>query len=196
MQQCICCRFRTGTKIGFFAEYSYLCIDIDKCFYFFERDIQMKGGRTGYALLVMLMASLLLCGCNKFKQIRPVSAKVESVVPGGMRSLVVNMAVEIDNPAAQLALSDIEGVVTHSGKILGRVSVDPFILEAKTLSEYHLRAKISLDEGVSLFEVMTLANEKIIDECFVDVSFKASLKGGISKKMKFEALPLRKFMNF
>ena len=65
----------------------------------------MTGRGIRYALLVLAVAMTCLCGCSKFKQIRPVSASVESIVPTGLRSVAAVVAVEIDNPAAQLAMS-------------------------------------------------------------------------------------------
>ena len=144
--------------------------------------------------LLLIAMTLMLSGCASFKKIRPVSAKVESVMPSGLKSVVLNLAVEIDNPAPEMALSDIEGVVSRSGKVLGRVVLDPFILEAKTLEKYHLRATITLDQGASLFDVMSLVNQKALDECFVDVYFKATYKKCVSKKMSYENLPLRSLM--
>ena len=151
-----------------------------------------KGFR--YAALVLAVMSLFFSGCAKFKQIRPVSAAVESIMPSGLRSAVVTIGVEIDNPAAQLTLSDIEGQLSRSGKVLGRVALDPFILKAKTLEKYHLRATVTLDQNASLLDLMALTREEALDECLVDIYFKVSLKGGISKKRALEQLPLRSLM--
>lgn len=152
------------------------------------------GKRTGYAAMLLVALSLLLSGCAKFRQIRPVSAGVESIVPAGLRSIVINAKVGIDNPAPQIMLSDINGSLERSGKVLGRVLVDPFILKAKTTEEYHLRVTVTLDQEASLLDVMALTREGALDECTLDVYFKASLKGGISKKMSYEDLPLKALM--
>lgn len=154
----------------------------------------MMKGRFRFMALAMVVIAILAGGCFRFKQVRPVSAAVESIAPSGLRSVVVTMAVEIDNPAPQITLRDIAGVVSHSGKVLGRVVVDPFILEAKTLEKYHLRATVSLDREASLFDVMSLTRGSRWEECLIDVHFKATLKGGISKKMSFEQIPLKSLM--
>jgi hypothetical protein len=154
----------------------------------------VMGRRKVYVLVALLIASLLFGGCAKYKQIRPVSAGVESIMPNGLRSVVVNLRTEIDNPATQVTLTDVEGLIERSGKVLGRVSLDPFILEAKTLKEYHLRAIITLDQGTTLFDVMSLASKTALEECKADVSFKVTLKGGLSKKMSYEDIPLSRFM--
>lgn len=143
------------------------------------------------SLLVVMM--LGLSGCAKYKQIRPVSAGIENVMPSGLRSVVLMVAVEIDNPAGQLTLSDLSGVISRSGKVFGRVAIDPFMIKARALEKYHLRAVVTLDEGVSLLEMMTLLKGNVIEECVVDLYAKVSLKNGLSRKMAYEGLPLKKF---
>jgi hypothetical protein len=53
---------------------------------------------------------------------------------------------------------------------------------------------VTLDQNASLLDLMALTREGALDECLVDIYFKASLKGGISKKMALEQLPLRSLM--
>lgn len=146
-------------------------------------------------VVALLVAVICFSGCAKFKEIRPVSAEIEHITPSGLRSVAVTAKVEIDNPAQQITLSDIEGVVSHSGKVIGRVDVDSFILEARTLGEYHLRAVVTLEEGTSIFNVMSLVRNETIYDSVIDIYFKASLRGGLSKKIAFEGMPLRTLMN-
>ena len=112
----------------------------------------MTGKRIRYAALAAMLALLCLCGCSKYKQIRPVSANVESISPQGFRTVAAVVALEIDNPAGQVTLSEIEGQIVRSGKVFGKVAVDPFILEARSLKTYHLRAEINLGEDVNLLD--------------------------------------------
>lgn len=151
----------------------------------------MFGKRMRYALLVMAVAMSGLCGCAKFKQIRPVSAELEAFTPRGFRAVEAVIALEMDNPASQISLSEIEGVISRSGKVFGRVAVDPFIMNARSVETYHLNAVLTLDEGVSLFELMSLLKSNVLEEFTVDFHAKASLKSGASKKVAFEGLPLK-----
>ena len=141
------------------------------------------------SLLVVMM--LALSGCAKYKQIRPVSAGIENVMPSGLRSVVLMVAVEIDNPAGQLTLSDISGVISRSGKVFGKVAVDPFILEARSLKTYHLHAVINLGDDVNLLDLMSLLKTNVLEEFTADLYAKATLKAGASKKMAYEGLPLK-----
>jgi hypothetical protein len=151
----------------------------------------MTGKRIRYAALAAMLALLCLCGCSKYKQIRPVSAKVESISPQGFRTVAAVVALEIDNPAGQVTLSEIEGQIVRSGKVFGKVAVDPFILEARSLKTYHLRAEINLGEDVNLLDVMSLLKTNVLEEFTVDLYARATLKAGASKKMAYEGLPLK-----
>ena len=132
-----------------------------------------------------------LCGCSRYKQIRPVSAQLESIMPSGLRSVAAVVAIVVDNPAGQVALSEIEGVLSRSGKVFGRVAVDPFILEARSLETYSLKAVLTLDGDVTLIDVMSLLKGNAFEDFTVDLHAKASLKGGASKRLAFEDLPLK-----
>ena len=70
----------------------------------------MNGKVRGYATMLMAVVLLSLCGCSNFKKIRPVSAGIEEIQMQGLRSAALALAVEVDNPAAQISLSEIEGV--------------------------------------------------------------------------------------
>ena len=151
----------------------------------------MTGKRIRYAALAAMLALLCLCGCSKYKQIRPVSANVESISPQGFRAVAAVVALEIDNPAGQVTLSEIEGQIVRYGKVFGKVAVDPFILEARSLKTYHLRAEINLGEDVNLLDVMSLLKTNVLEEFTVDLYARATLKAGASKKMAYEGLPLK-----
>ena len=153
--------------------------------------VGMNGKVSGFAAIVLAVIMMGLSGCSKFNQIRPVSAGVEGIQMQGLRSAVINIVIEVDNPAPQVALSEIEGVINRSGKVFGRVAVDPFILEARSLEEYHLRAVLTLDGGVSLFDVMGLLKTNAVEDFTVDVHAKAKLKGGASKKFEYKDVPLK-----
>ena len=109
----------------------------------------------------------------------------------GLRSAVLNLVIEVDNPAPQVSLSEIEGVINRSGKVFGRVAVDPFILKARSLEKYHLRAVLTLDGGVSLLDMMGLLKGNAVEDITVDVYAKAKLKGGASKRFAYENVPLK-----
>lgn len=154
----------------------------------------MLKSKIKYYILVLLLVLICSSGCNKFKQIRPLSAGIESIVPEGFRKVVVFLNVEVDNQASQITVGDVEGLVFHSGTILGNFTVDPVILKAKTLDKYSVRMVLNLADGITVWNLMALTKGNVLEDCTVDVGAKVSLKSGISKKIKYEGLPLSKFV--
>lgn len=145
--------------------------------------------------MLLVTLSLMVSGCAKFKQIRPVSANIESLMPSGLRSAVVVLAIEIDNPAMQVTLSDIEGRLERSGKVLGRVEVDPFTLQGKTVDKYHLKADVTLGEGASILELGKLIDKNALNESTVDINAKVKIRNGAPKKVKLNDVPLKELLN-
>lgn len=144
-------------------------------------------------ILFPILCSVVLClsGCNKVKDIKVTSFVVENVVLNGMRGMTAYVAVGVDNPAFMVNLSEIEGALELSGKVLGRVAVDPFTLHARSAEVYHLKAIISIEPGVTLSELAVLLDKQTLYQCMVDVSVRATLKGGVSKLLKFNDIPVK-----
>lgn len=181
--------FLSDTKIGFFAEYSYLCKDV-KCAY-------MKIKRLERYIFLLIAAVLMLPGCANLKKIREIKVndvKVESIIPNGLKGVVLNMAVEVDNPASQLSLTDISAALEHSGKVLGRVVVDPFTLQGKSVDIYRLKADVTLGEGMSILELAKFADKAVLEESVVDFSAKVKIGKGSPKNIRLNDVPLKKLL--
>ena len=106
----------------------------------------------GIKRYILLLFAVVFClsSCADLKKIKEIEAgnfRVEAVSPNGLRGLTVNFVVEVDNPASQLSFSDVTGTLERSGKVLGRVEVDPFTLQGKTVDKYHLNAKVKIRNG-------------------------------------------------
>ena len=129
--------------------------------------------RSGILVVLMATVMLGLTGCNKLKQIRVTSFDIEAVSPQGLRSLNVFVAVGVDNPAFQIGLSEIEGTLKYSGKIIGKLAMDPFTLQAKSAEIYHLKA---------------------LNECLVDIQVRPELKSGLAKTITLKDIPLKKLL--
>ena len=150
-------------------------------------------------LLVLVLAVMLVCvtGCNKFNDIKLNEAHMEKITPHGLRGVDIDLDVEVDNPAPQLKISEVEVVVKHSGKVLGKVTVDPFTLKARSVEHYGVKAKMALDEKVSLYDVLLLLGKKnFTDNCVVDLTAKGTMRGGLSKTIKEKDVPLKKLMEY
>lgn len=149
-------------------------------------------------LIVLVLAAMLVTftGCGKFKEIKVNSVKMEKVSPYGLRGLNVGLAVEIDNPAVQIKLSDMEADIEYCGKVLGKVTVDPFTMKGRTVETYHLDATVTLAENVSLYDMLMVLDKNFMDKCLVDITVKGKLKGGLSKTITKNDVPLKKLMKY
>lgn len=149
-------------------------------------------------LIVLILAVITICltGCGKFDDIRIKDAKVGNVSPLGLKGVTIELTVEIDNPATNVKISDIEADIKHSGKVLGKVTVDPFELNGRTVQKYDLKAKVTLSENASLFDMMALLDKKFIENCQVDIFMKGKLRSGISKTIKETDVPLKKLIEY
>ena len=145
-----------------------------------------------------LVSVLLVTGCADIKRLK--NLEVESVVvenfrPRGLRGATVTLLVEVDNPGALFSLSEISADVEHSGKVLGKVAVDPFTIQGKTLDTYRLNAELSLAEGVSVLDLGKLLEKKSLEKMTVDVSADVRIKKGKVRTMKINDLPLKKLID-
>ena len=146
-----------------------------------------------YRLISIAFMVLLLGSCAKVKQLGVTSFELDSVTPRGLRALTLTMSVGVHNPAKEITLSEISGEAVVSGKVIGNVAVAPVVLTARKDSSYTVKADLTLAEGVSVFEVLALAKDRsAIENGTANVYAKAKLKGGPSKKIKMEDVPLKK----
>ena len=147
-------------------------------------------------ILLIAVSAMALCltGCKDIKNIKNIkvtSVAVETITPNGLRGMVIGLAVGIDNPSFNVDLSEINGALKLSGKVLGRVTMDPFTLHGKSAEIYHLRAVVTIEQGVTLSELAALLDMETLNQCMVDVSARATLKNGLSKVLNFNDIPVK-----
>ena len=78
-----------------------------------------------------ILALLLTASCSKIKQIELKSWAVQEVSLKGSRGADATLLLEIDNPAMQFTLSDVEGVLYWQGNEYVRFSALPITVEAQ-----------------------------------------------------------------
>lgn len=146
-----------------------------------------------YRFISIAFMVLILGSCAKVKQVGVTSFELDSITPKGLRALTVKMSVGVHNPANEITLSEISGEAVVSGKVIGNVAMAPVVLTARKDSTYKVKADVTLAEGVSVLEVLALAkNKSAIENGTANIYAKAKLKGGPSKKIKMEDVPLKK----
>ena len=156
--------------------------------------------RKSFNLIIVFMTAIVmaLSGCSdikKIKEIRVTSLKIEKISPSGLKGLDIYLAVGIDNPAFQIGLTEINGSLTYSGKILGRLAMDPVTIYGKSAEIYHLKANVRLAEDATLKDLMILADPQKLYECMVSISVRPVLKSGLSVPIELKDIPLKKLLN-
>ena len=151
----------------------------------------MKKFSGSLSVIILCILALCLSGCSKVKDIKVTSMQVEDVKFRNFTSVNVFLAVGIDNPAFEVQLSEIQGSLKLSGKVLGRVAIDPFVLRGHSAEMYHLKALVSIEPGVSLTEIMQLLDSETLKKCMVDASARATVKGGLSTVLNFNDIPVK-----
>jgi hypothetical protein len=156
--------------------------------------------KKGINIIILVATALMMCltGCSdiqKVKEINVTSLTIEKISPAGLRGLDVYLAAGIDNPSIQIGLTEINGSLTHSGKVLGRLAMDPVTIYGKSAEIYHLKANVSLDKEATFRDLMLLTDPQKLYECMVNISVRAVLKNGMSIPIELKDIPLKKLLN-
>jgi len=147
--------------------------------------------RNRIAAIAAALMMVLLTGCSKISQIELKSCALDSVSLVGLRGISAKLLLEVDNPALQFGLEDIEGVVYRNGVEYVNYSAEPITVSAKTCAVYPLDCVATLASGVSLMQVLSLANNFNIEEFTTDIHAKVRLKSGVAKGFTFKDIPIK-----
>lgn len=148
-----------------------------------------------YILILLGAALLMLTGCARYTDIRPTSFKLESVSLHGLRSVDLEMSVGVHNPAGQLSFSDINAEVEHSGKVIGRLTLAPFVLMPKSDTVYRLQGRADLANELSVIQALAYVKRpELLNEAKLDVTARVRLKSGVSKRVTYKDVPVEKLL--
>ena len=163
------------------------------------------------AVLLLTVSIFALSGCNKYKDIKIKAKKIESCKVDGFKAVDLGLAITVDNPAGKLQILELYGYVKHSGKVIGKVDVAPFILRPRTTDVYHLDMRAGFVEEFGIRDVLgfvklkdvlmavkkkdflSLINCDFVDELTVDVSAVGKI-AGIKVKKTYQDVPLKKLL--
>lgn len=140
--------------------------------------------------VIVCVALAVLTGCNKNRQLEITGGNIESVSMSGMRTVNLGMMVSINNPYGKLEIREADGVLMHFGKVIGKMTLDPFVVNKKTEEEYHVKANFTLEETMGLRQIMQFVNVNVLNECTVDFHVKARL-GGIQVQKKYKNISMK-----
>ena len=144
-----------------------------------------------FVVVVQVLSSLT--GCRRYKEIKITGGRIETVSMVGLRSINTTLTVGIDNPAGKLDVREVSGQLTHFGKVIGKVTLDPFIVNPKTSHDHRLSARIDLSTEVGFRELMTFMDVNKLYDCTVDMYVKGFV-AGVAVKKNIKEIPLKKLL--
>ena len=146
------------------------------------------------ALLVLVCVMLcVFSGCGKYKQIKVTDFNIESLSIVGLRSANLSIRVIVDNPAGKLDVREFDGHIKYFGKVIGKVTLNPFIVGARTNRSHLVTARIDLSRDVGLGMLYNLFDKNLLSECEVDIHVKGHV-GILPIHTTLERIPLKKLL--
>jgi hypothetical protein len=160
-----------------------------------KNNMQVIDRLVKYIVVLLGAAMLTLSGCARYTEIRPTSFRLESVSLHGLRSIDLEVSVGVCNPAGKINLSDIDAQVEHSGKVIGRLTLAPFMLMPKSDTVYRLQGKAELTNELSVMQALSFVKRpEQLRDATVDLSARVKLKSGVSKKVTYNDIPVEKLL--
>lgn len=153
--------------------------------------------RNVIKILAALTVAFLVysCSMDRVKDIKLKSCSIESVALTGLRSAGGTLLLEIDNPAMQFTLSDLQGTLYYNGEELATYTAEPVTIKGKSTESYPVQCEATLSPSVSLARLMSLAGGIDMEQLTTDIQAKATLKKGLSKTLTYKGLPLKKLLD-
>lgn len=153
----------------------------------------MKTNRFPVLFAVLLAVALCLSGCGKYRQIKITEGKIDAVSVSGLRTINLTATVGIDNPAGRLDVREADGVLRYFGKVIGKVTLNPFIVNAKSNRNHKVTARIDLDSGVGFIELMSFLDVSKLYVCTIDIHVKGYV-ANMPVKINIKEIPVTKLL--
>ena len=151
--------------------------------------------RIGVLLLtsVLMLVLMTFTGCKKYTEVKVLSVKVESVNINVLRAGEAVLSVRVDNPAGKMTLEELNGVVKHSGKVLGNIALDPVTLKPRQTDDYSMNVRFELDKGVGVMYMLTFTDIRKLKECTIDLSARGKV-AGVKVKREYKDIPVKNLL--
>lgn len=158
--------------------------------------VTMMKKKTIILLLAIISAFSILTSCADTKDIKITSFEIVSVTPKGMDGLDALVKIGINNPSVSFEVSDLVGTLKLEGAPCLSITADQLIVSGKTIKVYSVPLQGKMSEGFNPFQLLRIINGYSLDfdKLTVDVSAKASLRGGIGKKLEFNDLKIGEYI--
>ena len=152
--------------------------------------MQTRIGTSLFKVLALAVLLALSFSCARYKDISVTSCEVVSLSPNGLRAVDAVLSVGVHNPTVAFTLSDIAGTVREGENVIATFEGGPVSVERKSDQEYDLPCTLTLDESLSLFQVLSIIKKRDFSAFTVDVSGWVTLKNGLRKKLEFNDVPV------
>lgn len=140
-----------------------------------------------------MLVLMTFTGCKKYTDVKVLSVKVESVNMKGLRAGEAVLSVRVDNPAGKMTLEELNGVVKHSGKVLGNIALDPVNLKPRRTDDYSMNVRFELDKGVGVMYMLTFTDIRKLKECTIDLSARGKA-AGVKVKREYKDIPVKNLL--
>ena len=146
-------------------------------------------------LLVIALAALCLSSCGKsFKDIKVTSCDVVSVTPKGLTSFDAELNLGVNNPAAQITLSQLNATVKMDGTPCLYLTADDVTVAPRTEQTYSLLLHGLMDSNFNPFTLLSLVKNPDLTPMTVDIRFHGALKSGIGKDFEYKDIALKNLL--
>lgn len=140
-----------------------------------------------------MLVLMTFTSCKKYTDVKVLSVKVESVNMKGLRAGEAVLSVRVDNPAGKMTLEELNGVVKHSGKVLGNIALDPVTLKPRQTDDYSMNVRFELDKGVGVMYMLTFTDIRKLKECTIDLSARGKA-AGVKMKREYKDIPVKNLL--
>lgn len=143
--------------------------------------------------ILLSVVALLCCSCGgKFKEIKVTSCELKSLNPIGFSKMEAVLKLTVDNPAAELHLNDIKGVVKYDGEPCLTLTVPDIVIDGKKESIYMVTVTGQIDRGFDILKIISVIRDKAaMEDATLDVNCRAELSSGLGKDIAKKDIPLK-----
>lgn len=142
------------------------------------------------------LALIAASSCAKsFQDIKMTSFDIVSLTPRGLSSIDASVEVGVDNPTVQVTLTRMQAIAKMDGVPCLYIFADDLTLAPYTQQTYRLDLHGTLDEQFNPFYLLTLIQKPDMDSITVDVTFRGTLRSGLSKDFSYIDIPLKDILD-
>jgi len=145
--------------------------------------------------LILILTVIVLASCdNSFRNVRIVSANVDSFSPEGLRSVSAVINVTANNPGKSIEITDMSVVAKYRKSELVIFSCDSVALDAQCQKTYRVPVYGQLAQGTSILSLLSLASDFNANEMNLDVQGTIRTGGKNKQKVKLRNIPASKLI--